>query len=118
MLGRWEEGDIQEVKDLLCQFTDTKKMPLGKLSKPQIAKGFAALEAIEEALKSSAPRSRLAELSSTFYTIIPHDFGRRVPPVIVNQEMLQKKFDMLLVSRWFLSVSLCVSVYVCTCLCV
>ena len=77
--------------------SDTKKMPLGKLSKAQIAKGFEALEAIEDALSSRAPRSRLAELSSSFYTIIPHSFGRNVPPVIDNAEMLQKKFDMLLV---------------------
>lgn len=76
---------------------DTKKMPLGKLSKLQIAKGFEALEAIEDALSSGAPQSRLAELSSTFYTIIPHSFGRKIPPVIGDHEKLQKKFDMLLV---------------------
>lgn len=81
--------------DLL--FSDTKKMPLGKLSKPQIAKGFEALEAIEDALSSKASHNRLAELSSTFYTIIPHSFGRNVPPVIRDHEKLQKKFDMLLV---------------------
>ena len=72
-------------------------MPLGKLGKAQIAKGFEALEAIEDALSSGASRSRLADLSSAFYTIIPHSFGRNVPPVIDNAEMLQKKFDMLLV---------------------
>lgn len=91
-------------------------MPLGKLSKAQIAKGFEvchyglgygkdklytyfqALEAIEAALKSSTAGSKLAELTSKFYTIIPHDFGRKVPPVIRDAETLQKKFDMLLVS--------------------
>ena len=73
-------------------------MPLGKLSKPQIAKGFEALEAIEDALSAGASRARLSELSSTFYTIIPHSFGRNVPPVIGDSEKLQKKFDMLLVS--------------------
>ena len=55
------------------------------------------LEEIEDALSTSAPRSRLSELSSRFYTIVPHDFGRRVPPVIMEAETLQKKFDMLLV---------------------
>ncbi len=39
----------------------------------------------------------MAELSSRFYTIIPHDFGRRIPPVMADHETLQKKFDMLLV---------------------
>eukprot|EP00731_Ephydatia_muelleri_P003429 Em0001g3429a len=76
---------------------DTKKMPLGKLSKGQIAKGFTALEAIEQAIKDKASRAELAKLCSTFYTIIPHAFGRMVPPVIADAESLQKKFDMLLV---------------------
>ena len=57
-----------------------------------------ALEAIEEELKSGrSSGSKLSELTSKFYTIIPHDFGRRVPPVIRDAETLQKKFDMLLV---------------------
>ncbi|XP_065900929.1 protein mono-ADP-ribosyltransferase PARP3-like [Dysidea avara] len=77
---------------------DTKKMPLGKLSKSQIAKGFEVLEEIEALLvNKSTNRAKLSELSSRFYTIIPHDFGRKVPPVIDDEETLRKKFDMLLV---------------------
>ena len=57
------------------------------------------LEEIEPLIpKQSANRKKLQELSSRFYTIIPHDFGRRVPPVIDDEETLRKKFDMLLVS--------------------
>jgi len=57
------------------------------------------LEEIEALLaKKSASRAKLSELSSRFYTIIPHDFGRKVPPVIQDEETLRKKFDMLLVS--------------------
>ena len=56
-----------------------------------------ALEAIEDALDRSRPKAVLAELTSKFYTIIPHSFGRQVPPVIADEETLQKKFDMLLV---------------------
>uniref|UniRef100_A0A7M4FQU3 Poly [ADP-ribose] polymerase n=1 Tax=Crocodylus porosus TaxID=8502 RepID=A0A7M4FQU3_CROPO len=77
---------------------DVKKMPLGKLSKQQIAKGFEALEAIEQALqKPSQPSGQLEELSSHFYTVIPHNFGRTRPPSINTQEVLQAKKDMLLV---------------------
>jgi poly [ADP-ribose] polymerase len=36
-------------------------------------------------------------LSSKFYTVIPQDFGRTVPPAINNEELLQKKYDMLMV---------------------
>ena len=57
------------------------------------------LEEIEPLMtKKSANRKKLQQLSSRFYTIIPHDFGRRVPPVIDDEETLRKKFDMLLVS--------------------
>ncbi|KAM9133876.1 protein mono-ADP-ribosyltransferase PARP3 isoform 2-T2 [Pangshura tecta] len=77
---------------------DVKKMPLGKLSKQQIAKGFEALEAIETALQEQPLSCRqLEELSSRFYTIIPHSFGRARPPPINTQEILQAKKDMLLV---------------------
>ncbi|XP_041348360.1 protein mono-ADP-ribosyltransferase PARP3-like [Gigantopelta aegis] len=77
---------------------DVKKMPLGKLSKIQIAKGFEVLEKIEDELKKSKPNNKtLMELSSKFYTVIPHDFGRMVPPVINTSESLQKKMDMLAV---------------------
>ncbi|XP_070793173.1 protein mono-ADP-ribosyltransferase PARP3 isoform X2 [Pituophis catenifer annectens] len=77
---------------------DVKKMPLGKLSKQQIAKGFEALEALEEALKKQTPsQKKLEELSSRFYTIIPHNFGRNRPPSINTQEVVQAKKDMLLV---------------------
>uniref|UniRef100_A0A8C8VRV7 Poly [ADP-ribose] polymerase n=1 Tax=Peromyscus maniculatus bairdii TaxID=230844 RepID=A0A8C8VRV7_PERMB len=77
---------------------DVKKMPLGKLSKQQIAKGFEALEALEEAIKKPTGGGQsLEELSSRFYTIIPHNFGRSRPPPINSPEILQAKKDMLLV---------------------
>ncbi|XP_067097070.1 protein mono-ADP-ribosyltransferase PARP3 [Osmerus mordax] len=82
---------------------DIKKMPLGNLSKLQIAKGFEVLEEIEAALTSSG-RSRpkrssnvLEELSSKFYTTIPHNFGRQRPTPIDMMEILEKKKEMLLV---------------------
>ena len=78
---------------------DVKKMPLGKLSKTQIAKGFEVLEEIEEALKAKKPNQNLIyDLSSKFYTVIPQDFGRQRPPPINDQETLQKKYDMLTVT--------------------
>lgn len=73
-------------------------MPLGKLSKGQIAKGFEVLEEIENCLKSGANQTKLNELASKFYTVIPQDFGRQRPPPINNQEALQKKYDMLIVN--------------------
>ncbi|XP_068014046.1 protein mono-ADP-ribosyltransferase PARP3 isoform X3 [Melanerpes formicivorus] len=77
---------------------DVKKMPLGKLSKQQIARGFEALEELEAALQEQPPQAaRLEDLSSHFYTIIPHNFGRARPPPINSPDLLRAKKDMLLV---------------------
>lgn len=87
-----------EVKTLYkTLLSDVKKMPLGKLSKGQIAKGFEVLDEIEQVLDKKK-KGNLTELSSRFYTVIPHDFGRVVPPVIKDSEVLRQKMDMLLVS--------------------
>ncbi|KAJ1535003.1 Poly [ADP-ribose] polymerase 2, partial [Nowakowskiella sp. JEL0078] len=40
-------------------------------------------------------RSELQRLSSEFYTLIPHDFGRNVPPTIDTMETLKKKVGMV-----------------------
>lgn len=75
-----------------------KKMPLGKLSKQQIAKGFEVLEELEAALQEQHPQAAcLEDLSSRFYTIIPHNFGRARPPPINSPQLLRAKKDMLLV---------------------
>ncbi|KAJ0068472.1 hypothetical protein NL108_008437 [Boleophthalmus pectinirostris] len=76
---------------------DIKKMPLGKLSKMQIAKGFDVLEEIEAALNRKSKQSELEELSSKFFTIIPHNFGRVRPPTINSNEIIEKKKEMLMV---------------------
>lgn len=73
---------------------DVKKMPLGQLTKTQVQKGYEALEELEAAIDSKKNKL-ITELSSRFYTLIPHAFGRRVPPPIDSHDLLQKKFDML-----------------------
>ncbi len=96
--------------------TDVKKMPLGKLSKAQIAKGYEVLNDLKTALDSKKPAA-ITELSSSFYTsgwffgylfkgsivhllliiplVIPHSFGRNVPPAINTRELIQQKTEML-----------------------
>jgi poly [ADP-ribose] polymerase len=57
---------------------DLKKLPLGQLDKETIMKGYEYLKKIETILNkksiSSQDRNELADLSSSFYTYIPHDF--------------------------------------------
>ena len=55
---------------------DDKKMPLGKLAPQIIKKGYEALNKINKELnKKNSNRNELQELSSEFYTYIPHDIG-------------------------------------------
>lgn len=77
---------------------DVKKTPLKMLSQRQIALGLVALEKLEEALGAPTDAGHsLNELSSRFYTIIPHNFHRNKPPPIDSPKLLQAKKDMLLV---------------------
>lgn len=71
-------------------------MPLGKLSKMQIAKGFEVLEEIEAAVNQKKGKGRLEELSSKFFTAIPHNFGRNRPPTM-DMDIVKQKKEMLMV---------------------
>ena len=66
---------------------DCKKMPLGRLSKQQIKNGYEVLKELDEEMKHGANHSTLSELSSKFYTLIPHVFGMKGK----NQIFLEKK---------------------------
>ena len=83
---------------------DVNKLPLGKLSKSSILRGFQALKDLSELLGD--PASAQANhgmtfddakeaLSNTFFTLIPHAFGRARPPVIQNNDMLKKEIELL-----------------------
>ena len=73
---------------------DVNKAPLGQLSAKEVKLGAEVLEELEEAIHDSK-QSKLEPLSSRFYTVIPHSFGRKRPPVIGDMTMLQVKKDML-----------------------
>ncbi|KAF9163376.1 Poly [ADP-ribose] polymerase 2 [Actinomortierella ambigua] len=87
---------LQQMKELDY---DAEKMPLGKLAKATINQGYGVLKKIAEEMEGKDAtqynRQRLASLSSEFYTVIPHSFGRRLPPVIITPEMLKRKLEML-----------------------
>ncbi|KXS13693.1 PARP-domain-containing protein [Gonapodya prolifera JEL478] len=76
---------------------DSRKMPLGKLSKAQMRKGYQVLQRISEELgkTGSVNQRKVMDMSSEFYTIIPHDFGRRMPPSINTPSLLKTKLSML-----------------------
>jgi poly [ADP-ribose] polymerase len=102
---------------------NVKELPLGKLSAAQVwelvfyfilnllsflisiylqydshvkvDRGFAVLEKISAAINQKASRGTFSQLCSEFYTVIPHAFGRRVPPIFDDAESVQQKKDML-----------------------
>jgi poly [ADP-ribose] polymerase len=73
---------------------DVNKMPLGALSSSQVKRGYEVLEALGKAIEGKKKANIIKE-TSHFYTVIPHAFGRRTPPVIDSQDLLAKKIEML-----------------------
>ncbi|KAF5392567.1 hypothetical protein D9757_002114 [Collybiopsis confluens] len=83
---------------------DANKLPLGKLSKATILKGFAALKALseviddpnsEEAKKWGSRKVGCEELTNRYYSIIPHEFGRNRPRIIDNQKILKDELELV-----------------------
>lgn len=83
---------------------DAKKMPLGKLSKATIMRGFQQLKDLAALMDDSSLASSkwnmplgpaMEHLSNTYYSFIPHDFGRNRPPIISNDVMLKKEIELL-----------------------
>jgi poly [ADP-ribose] polymerase len=76
---------------------DANKLPLGKLSKGTIARGFQALKDLSVLLDETDADSRaeVERLSNLFYSVIPHAFGRNRPPVIRDNDSLKKEIELL-----------------------
>jgi len=68
--------------------------PLGKLTPHQIEKGQDVLKKIAAELEKKGKKN-FADLSSEFYTLIPHDFGMKAPPIINTSEMLEGEEELL-----------------------
>ncbi|XP_050364679.1 poly [ADP-ribose] polymerase 2 [Argentina anserina] len=72
------------------------KLPLGKLSKSTILKGYNILKSIADVIGHSN-RKTLEQLSGEFYTVIPHDFGFKKMSnfVIDTPQKLKQKLEMV-----------------------
>ncbi|KAL9652790.1 hypothetical protein ABK040_010822 [Willaertia magna] len=82
------------IADTMREFElDIDKLPLGKLSKAQIQNGYGFLTRIQDALDGKSDED-LEELSSRFYTCIPHASTRRLP-TIDNRTLLKKKIELV-----------------------
>jgi poly [ADP-ribose] polymerase len=76
---------------------DANKLPLGKLSKGTIARGFQALKDLSVHINGSSVESRteVERLSNLYYSVIPHAFGRNRPPIIHDNDHLKKEIELL-----------------------
>lgn len=83
---------------------DANKLPLGKLSKATILRGFEQLKALSDLFDDNAlAASRWSmtvpaateHFSNTYYSLIPHDFGRHRPPIISDERRLKREVDLL-----------------------
>ncbi|CAH8493260.1 unnamed protein product [Dicrocoelium dendriticum] len=121
-------GLIYDVKAMEAELTelsyDSRRAPLGKLTKEQVAAGYAALRRISDCInqlqseanshldssvrKRGRPRRssastidkktlehELLQACNLFYTRIPHDFGMRIPPLIRTPKDLKEKLELL-----------------------
>jgi len=91
-------------QQMLAMSYDSAKLPLGKLSKTTINQGFLALKAIGELINdASLARSQYGmalnqvyiDLTNRYYSVIPHAFGRNVPPIINNPQMLKREVELI-----------------------
>ena len=83
---------------------DANKLPLGRLSKRTLDRGFEILRDLGELLTDpSVADSKhnmtwpdaIAACSNAFFTVIPHAFGRSRPPVISSEEKLKKEISLM-----------------------
>ena len=56
---------------------NVNKMPLGKLSKENIKKGYNILKKLHEELEGNKKSAVIEDLTNDFYSFIPHDVGFR-----------------------------------------
>lgn len=83
---------------------DANKLPLGKLAKSTVLNGFTALKKLADVVEH--PDGDMAKslggfqtacetLTSEYYSIIPHVFGRTRPTVISNQDLLRRELNLV-----------------------
>uniref|UniRef100_A0A673I2X4 Poly [ADP-ribose] polymerase n=1 Tax=Sinocyclocheilus rhinocerous TaxID=307959 RepID=A0A673I2X4_9TELE len=87
--------DVESMKKAMVEFEiDLQKMPLGKLSKRQIQSAYSLLSEVQQ-VGLSGSETQILDLSNRFYTLIPHDFGMKKPPLLNNMDYIQQKVQML-----------------------
>ncbi|KAK3745682.1 hypothetical protein QZH41_019013, partial [Actinostola sp. cb2023] len=94
--------DVESMKQAMVEFEvvflfqiDLKKMPLGKLTRRQIERAYSTLGEAQRLVSKGGSTNGILDASNRFYTLIPHDFGMRKPPMLDNMDLINSKVIML-----------------------
>ncbi|KAJ6015297.1 poly polymerase catalytic domain-containing protein [Penicillium herquei] len=78
---------------------DSQKLPLGKLSDRTLKAGFALLKEITqlqaEPIHDAKWQADIESVSNQYFTTIPHDFGRKRPPILISDQLIKKEIELL-----------------------
>lgn len=83
--------DVETMKRTMVEFElDLTKMPLGKLSRKQLEKAYGLLSEAQQMIDNkNVVEAKLLDLSNQFYTLIPHDTGRRTPTLLSDPDLIK-----------------------------
>lgn len=101
------DGSLQELVSLIFDMKlmeqsvvkvgyDPKRLPLGQLDRETVMEGYKYLREIEKVLNKKQ-KGDIADLSSKFYTYIPHNFSMKHMSnfTIRTHEQLREKLDLI-----------------------
>ena len=90
--------DLEHMNQIMLENNiDVEKLPLGKLSKEQIVKGYKILGQIQKILFSGekGKENVIIALSNDFYSVIPHNFGIKKPVMVDHLQRIKEKLKVL-----------------------
>jgi hypothetical protein len=89
--------DVESMEQTLLSFEiDLIKMPLGKLSRNQLNKGYKVLHELQTLIENGATnKTAIIDASNRFYTLIPHNFSRAKPIILDKIDMIQSKTEII-----------------------
>ncbi|XP_055693222.1 poly [ADP-ribose] polymerase [Lutzomyia longipalpis] len=88
--------DIDAMKKVMLEYElDMDKMPLGKLSEKQIRSAYGVLTELSQLIEKGGSNAKFVDATNRFFTLIPHNFGVRSPPLLDKAEEIQSKIAML-----------------------
>uniref|UniRef100_A0A1L8DH70 Poly [ADP-ribose] polymerase n=1 Tax=Nyssomyia neivai TaxID=330878 RepID=A0A1L8DH70_9DIPT len=88
--------DINAMKKVMLEYElDMDKMPLGKLSEKQIKSAYGVLTELTKLIESGGSNAKFIDATNRFFTLIPHNFGVRAPPLLDRADEIQSKIAML-----------------------